>query len=87
MEKIVKDIIGNHLDELGVWIDSVKLNEDVKPKHLEVCLDSEKTLDLDLITEASKIINELIDNSNFDLDDYVLEIYGKSKGENNNEKN
>ena len=68
MEKEIRDIVGNSLDELDVTIDSVCLNNNEKPKHLEICLDSEKVLDLDLITKASKIINELIDNSNFNLD-------------------
>ena len=86
MEEKIKKIVGNHLENLEVWIDSVNLNDSMKPKHLEVCLDSKKNLDLDLITEASKIINDLIDKSDFELDDYVLEIYGKSKGE-ANEKN
>ncbi len=85
MEKEIRDIVGNSLDELDVTIDSVSLNNNEKPKHLEICLDSDKVLDLDLITKASKIINELIDNSNFDLDDYVLEIYGKSKGDSHEE--
>ena len=80
MENKVREIIGNNLDNLGLVIDSVVFEKEGNNDFLRICLDSEKVIDLDLITEASHIINELIDNSDLDLENYNLDIYGKSKG-------
>ena len=81
MENKIREIIGNNLDNLDLVIDSVKFEKEGNNDFLRICLDSKKTIDLDLITEASRIINDLIDNSDFELENYHLDIYGKSKGE------
>ena len=81
MENKIREIIGNNLDELGLVIDSVVFEKEGNNDFLRICLDSKKTIDLDLITEASHIINDLIDNSDLELENYNLDIYGKSKGE------
>ena len=81
MENKIREIIGNNLDNLDLVIDSVKFEKEGNNDFLRICLDSKKTIDLDLITEASRIINDLIDNSDFELENYNLDIYGKSKGE------
>ena len=80
MEEKIRSIVGNSLEEIEVTIDSVKYEQEDGNNFLRICLDSKKVLDLDLITEASRIINDLIDNSDFDLENYNLDIYGKSKG-------
>ena len=80
MEEKIRKIVGNSLDHLEVTIDSVKYEEENGNYFLRICLDSKKVLDLDLITEASNIINDLIDKSDFELENYNLDIYGKSKG-------
>ncbi len=81
MENKIREIIGNNLDELDLVIDSVVFEKEGNNDFLRICLDSKKTIDLDLITEASHIINDLIDNSDLELENYNLDIYGKSKGE------
>ena len=81
MENKVREIIGNNLDKLNLVIDSVVFEKEGNNDFLRICLDSKKTIDLDLITEASHIINDLIDNSDLELENYNLDIYGKSKGE------
>ena len=81
MENRIREIVGNNLDDLGLVIDSVKFEKEGNNDFLRICLDSKETIDLDLITEASHIINDLIDNSDLDLENYNLDIYGKSKGE------
>ena len=49
---------------------------------LNIVLDSEEVIDLNLITEASRIINKLIDqNQVLDDDIYEVDIYSKEKGE------
>ena len=81
MENKVREIIGNNLEKLDLVIDSVVFEKEGNNDFLRICLDSKKTIDLDLITEASHIINDLIDNSDLELENYNLDIYGKSKGE------
>lgn len=81
MENKIREIVGNNLDSLGLVIDSVVFEKEGNNDFLRICLDSKKVIDLDLITEASHIINDLIDNSDLDLENYNLDIYGKSKGE------
>ncbi len=81
MENKIREIIGNNLDNLDLVIDSVVFEKEGNNDFLRICLDSKKTIDLDLITEASHIINDLIDNSDLELENYNLDIYGKSKGE------
>ena len=81
MENKIREIIGNNLEKLDLVIDSVVFEKEGNNDFLRICLDSKKTIDLDLITEASHIINDLIDNSDFELENYNLDIYGKSKGE------
>jgi ribosome maturation factor RimP len=81
VENKIREIIGNNLDNLDLVIDSVVFEKEGNNDFLRICLDSKKTIDLDLITEASHIINDLIDNSDLELENYNLDIYGKSKGE------
>ena len=47
---------------------------------LRICLDSNDTIDLDLIVKATNIINPLMDKENIINEEYHLDIYGKSKG-------
>jgi len=80
VENKIREIVGNSLDDLDLVIDSVKFEKEGNNDFLRICLDSKKIIDLDLITEASRIINDLIDNSDLELENYNLDIYGKSKG-------
>ena len=51
-------------------------------KILNIVLDSSITIDLNLITEASRVINKIIDqNQVLDDDIYEVDIYSKEKGE------
>ena len=86
MEERVKEVIGNKLDELNLIVDSVTYEKENGVNYLRICLDSENTIDLDLIVKATNIINPLMDKANLINEEYHLDIYGKSKG-NWNEKN
>ena len=80
MEEKVKKIIGNSLDKLNLSVDSVKYEKEGNNNYLRICLDSEEIIDVNLIVEATKIINPLMDKEDFIKDKYILDIYGKSKG-------
>lgn len=79
-EKIVA-IIGDSLKELNLFIDDVLYEKENNVNYLRICLDSKDVIDVNLIVEATKIINPLIDKEDLIKEEYILDIYGKSKGE------
>ena len=80
MEEKVKKIIGDSLDDLNLRVDSVIYEKENGVNFLRICLDSDDTIDLDLIVKATRIINPLMDKENIIDEEYHLDIYGKSKG-------
>ena len=80
MEEKVKRIIGDSLNDLNLRVDSVKYEKENGHNYLRICLDSDNVIDLDLIVQATRIINPLMDKENIIDEEYHLDIYGKSKG-------
>ena len=80
VEEKVKKIIGDSLNELNLTVDSVIYEKENGHNFLRICLDSDNTIDLDLIVKATNIINPLMDKENIINEEYHLDIYGKSKG-------
>ena len=80
-EEKVKKIIGDNLEKLHLTVDNVVYGGENNHNFLRICLDSPETIDLNLIVEATNIINPLIDAANIIDEEYHLDIYGKSKGE------
>ncbi len=81
MENKIKEKIGHCLDDLGLFIDSVKYEKEGNSNYLRICLDSDKIIDVNTIVKATKIINPLIDELDLINEEYILDVYGKSKGE------
>lgn len=81
-DKII-NLIGDSLNEFNVVIDNVFVEEIESRKVLNIVLDSEEVIDLNKVTEVSRIINEKIDEANI-LDDDIeeVDIYSKEKGDN-----
>ena len=78
----IKKIVGNSLDELNVFIDDAFI-ENVESKDiLCIVLDSNEVIDLKKVTDASRIINELLDKDEKLLESiYEVDIYSKEKGD------
>ena len=75
----IKKIVGNSLDELNVFIDDAFI-ENVESK--DIVLDSDEVIDLKKVTDASRIINELLDKDEKLLESiYEVDIYSKEKGD------
>ena len=81
MEEKVKNKIGNSLDSLNLTIDSVKYEKEGNNNYLRICLDSNDSIDVEKVVQATKIINPLIDELDLISEEYILDVYGKSKGE------
>ena len=80
MEEKIKSVIGNSLNELNLIVDSVIYEKKNGHNYLRICLDSTDIIDLDLIVKATNIINPLMDKAKIIDEEYLLDIYGKSKG-------
>lgn len=81
-DKII-DLIKDKLTEFNLIIDDVFVEEVESRKLLNIVLDSDEVIDLDKITEVSRIINKEIDEANIlDEDIEEVDIYSKEKGDN-----
>ena len=70
------------IKDLNVFVSDAFFETVERKKVLNIVLDSENTIDLNLITEASRIINKIIDKNEYLLEDAdELDIYSKEKGE------
>lgn len=82
MKDKITNLVGEKIEKLNVFLDDVFISTEEGKKILNIVLDSEEVIDLNLITEASRIINKLIDqNQILDDDIYEVDIYSKEKGE------
>ena len=79
-EELVKEI-GNKLDELNVYIYDVFEEKSGKETYLRVVLDAEDIIDIDRVVKATKIIDPIIEKMNLIKDEYILDVYAKSKGD------
>ena len=82
MKSKIIELVGDSLNEFNVVIDDVFVEEIESRKVLNIVLDSEEVIDLDKVTEVSRIINKKIDEANI-LDDDIeeVDIYSKEKGD------
>ena len=70
------------IKELNIFVDDAFISEEEGKKIFNIVLDSEEVIDLNRITDASRIINKIIDDNEEILEDSdELDIYSKEKGE------
>ena len=79
-EEIIK-VIGDSLTPLNMHIDDVIYKKEGKQGTLEIVLDSEDNIDIDMIVTATNIINPILDERDLIKEKYILDVYGKSKGD------
>lgn len=82
MKEKISVLVNEKIQELNVFVDDAFVSEEENKKILNIVLDSQEVIDLNLITEASRIINKLIDdNGLLDDDIFEVDIYSKEKGD------
>ena len=86
MEDKVRELLKGRLDSLNLVVASVSLEKENNNLFLKICLDSEEIIDLDKVVAATNIINPIIDEANLIQEKFVLEVYGKSKGSEEDER-
>lgn len=86
MKEKVKSLVDESIKELNVFVDDAFTSTEEGKKIFNIVLDSEEVIDLNRITEASRIINKIMDaNANVMGDIDELDIYSKEKGDSENE--
>lgn len=81
MKEKVSRLVNDSIKELNVFVDDAFISTEEGKKIFNVVLDSEEVIDLNRVTEASRIINKIMDNSNLLKEVDELDIYSKEKGE------
>ena len=85
MEAKIKELVGDKLDKLKVWIDSVVLEKEDNETFLRIALDADFIIPLNTVVMATRIINPLLDKMDIELENYILDVYAKEKGDVTNE--
>ena len=85
MKEKVKNALDAKILDLGMFVIDVYMSTEEGVKTLNVELDSDDVIDVTRITEASKIINPIIDELDLVDGEYVLDIHSKVKGDDCNE--
>ena len=79
-EDLIKEV-GNRLDELNVYIYDVYVEKEGKDNYLRVVIDAENMIDIDRVVKATKIIDPIVEKMNLVENEYILDVYAKSKGD------
>ena len=69
------------LDSEEIIVDDVTFEERGKYHFLTVTLDKIGGIDLETIVDATKIVNEVVDEANITDDSYILDVVSKERGE------
>ncbi len=85
MEEKLKQLIDEKIKDLGIYIDEIKFEKENDDTFLRVVLDADFVIDLNKVVMVTRIINPIIDKENLIDEEYILDVYAKSKGDGNNE--
>lgn len=81
MKEKVIELVGDKLDSLGVCVDDIYLEKEGNTNYLRVALDSEDLLDVERVTDATKILDPIIEKADLVSGEYILDVYAKPKGD------
>ena len=82
MKEQVAELVNESIKELGVFVDDAYISNEEGKKIFNIVLDSEEIIDLNRITDASRIINKIMDKNDSLLEDAdELDIFSKEKGD------
>lgn len=82
MKERISSLVDESIKDLNVFVDDAFISEEEGKKIFNIVLDSDEVIDLNKITDASRIINKIVDSNHEVLEDCdELDIYSKEKGE------
>lgn len=77
----LKRAISKKLISKNIMVTDIKYIKESNYNVLQIELDKANGLDLDTITEASNIINPIVDEYDITDDSYILDVISKEKGD------
>ena len=81
MKEKIKKAIDPEIESFNAFVDDAYIETVENRPILNIVVDSSDVIDLDKITEISRVINDVIDNKNIVNADFdELDVYAKSKG-------
>ena len=79
----IENLVNDKIKDLNVFVEDAYISNQEGKKIFNIVLDSNETIDLNKITDASRIINEIMDKEENILKDIdELDIFSKEKGDN-----
>ena len=79
-EKVIEKV-NPAIEELNMFVSDAYVSTEENIKNLNIELDSDEVIDVNRVTEASKIINPIIDDLDLIDGEYILDIHSKEKGD------
>lgn len=86
MKDKIKELVGDKLNKLDVWIDDVYQDKEDNTDVLHIVLDANYIIPINTVVMATRIINPLLDKVDIMDGTYILDIYAKEKGDVENEQ-
>ena len=82
MKDKIKNLLDDSIKDLNVFVYDVYTSTEEGKKIFNIVLDSDEIIDLNKVTEASRVINKIMDENDSLLEDAdELDIFSKEKGE------
>ena len=82
MKEQIANLVNDSIKDLNVYVDDAFTSTEEGKKIFNIVLDSSEVIDLNKVTDASRIINKIMDNNEDLLEDCdELDIYSKEKGD------
>ena len=81
MEEKLKNLIDDKIKDLNIYVDSIKLEKEGENTYLRIVLDADFIIDLSKVVMATRIINPILDREDLIDQEYILDVYAKSKGD------
>ena len=82
MKEKISELIKDSIQEYNVLLEDAFVDTEDGKKRLNIVLDSEEIIDLNRITDASRVINKLLDQEKNIIEDIdEVDIYSKEKGD------
>ena len=82
MKDKISELVNDKISDLNMFVDDAFISEEKGKRIFNIVVDSDEVIDLNRVTDASRIINKIIDSKLEVIEDCdELDIYSKEKGE------
>lgn len=81
MEEKLKALINEKIKDMDMHVDSIKLEKEGSETFLRIALDADFMIDLAKVVMATRIISPILDKEDLIKEEYMLDVYAKSKGD------